>query len=170
MSYEPEEIIVLGAIKRGAKKFEKIQKTTGIEPEQVNEILERLEQQGMIQIQEKKGLLGRKVEIFATERGHGELEQRIGKMQKDWDQMVQVYKSGDKKKLNEQMDGFKGFFPMMMFFGVIDLMMFSTMFGMIGASMTDYVPADQIPADSDAGSDVGDAGADGGGFDFDIGF
>ena len=53
---------------------------------------------------------------------------------------------------------------MMMFFGIMDMMMFSAMFSMIGASAGDYVPADQMP---DAGA--GDSG-DAGDLDFDIGF
>ena len=62
---------------------------------------------------------------------------------------------------------------MMMFFGVMDIMMFSMMFSMLGMSMGDYVPAESMPEDMDTGTDGADAGAgdmDGGGFDFDIGF
>ena len=66
---------------------------------------------------------------------------------------------------------------MMMFFGIMDMMMFSMMFSMMGASMTDYVPAEDMPADMN-GSDYGDSGDSGdsgggmddGGFDVDIDF
>ena len=40
MESEPKNVIVLGAIKHGIKKFEKIQKTTQIEPGELNSILE----------------------------------------------------------------------------------------------------------------------------------
>ena len=40
------------------------------------------------------------------------------------------------------MDDNRSFLPMMMFFGIMDMMMFSAMFSMIGASAGDYVPAD----------------------------
>lgn len=172
MDYEPKDIIVLGAIRSGARKFEKIQKIAKIPPEELNGILEDLEKRGMISVEEKKGWLGKKIEMRTTQKGDKEIEERIHEMQGNWEQMMQVYKSGDKKKMSEQMDGFKGMFPMMMFFGIMDLMMFSMMFNMMGASMTDYVPADQMPADMDGG-DTGadsDAGMGDGGMDFDIGF
>ena len=57
---------------------------------------------------------------------------------------------------------------MMMFFGVMDIMMFSMMFSMMGAAMTDYVPAESIPEGADGAMD--DGGMDDGGFDIDIGF
>ena len=171
MDYEPKDVIVLGAIKSGAKKFDKIQKITRIDPKELNEILEKLEERRMIKVEEKKGWLGKKIEIKTTEKGDGEVEQRIHELQENWQQMVQMYKSGDKEKLKDQMDGFRGFFPMMMFFGIMDIMMFSMMFNMMGASMSDYVPADQMPADMSDGGDMGDGtGMDDGGMDFDIGF
>ena len=43
------------------------------------------------------------------------------------------------------MDENKSLFPMMIFFGIIDVMMFSTIFDMIGMVMSDYVPADSMP-------------------------
>ena len=170
MDYEPKDVMVLGAIKSGAKKFDKIQKITKIDPKELNEILEKLEEKGMIKVEEKKGWLGKKIEINTTEKGDNEVEQRIHELQENWQQMVQLYKSGDKEKLKDQMDGFRGFFPMMMFFGIMDMMMFSMMFSMMGASMTDYVPADQMPADMTDGGDMDGGGMDDGGFDFDIGF
>ena len=69
MESEPKDLIVLGAIKHGAKKFEKIQKMTQIEPEELNSILEQLEKRGFIQTEEKKGLFGMKIEIKPTEKG-----------------------------------------------------------------------------------------------------
>ena len=63
MDSEPKDIIVLGAIKHGIKKFEKIQKITQIEPKELNSILENLEKREMIQIEEKKGWLGKKIEL-----------------------------------------------------------------------------------------------------------
>ena len=40
---EPKDVIVLGAIKKGAKKFEKIQNAAQIDAEELNSILEKLE-------------------------------------------------------------------------------------------------------------------------------
>ena len=153
---EPNEIIVLGAIRRGAKKFGKIRSKTNIDPKEINTILERLEEKGMIIVQEKKGWLGKSVEIHATQKGQDELESRIAQMQDRWGEMIALQKAGDKGKMKGFMDDNRSFLPMMMFFGIMDMMMFSAMFSMIGASAGDYVPADQMP-DAGAG-DSGDAG------------
>jgi hypothetical protein len=65
------------------------------------------------------------------------------------------------------MDENKLSFRDMMFFGVMDMMMFSMMFSLIGMSMTDFVPVADMPSDIDGG-DTG--GMEDGGFDIDIGF
>lgn len=160
---EPKELIVLGAIKNGIKKFDKIQKTTQIDSEELNSILEDLEERGMIQVDEKKGWIGKKIEITATEKGSREVDERVHELQEKWNQMSALYKTGNKQKLQQYMDDNKSFLPMMMFFGVIDMMMFSMMFSMMGMAMSDYVPAESIPEGMEGG-DMGD------GFDIDIGF
>lgn len=167
MDPEPNDVIVLGAIKSGAKKFDKIRKVTKIDPEELNSILEKLEKRGLISVSEKKGLFGKKIEIFTTDKGNNELENRIHELEGKWQQMAVLYKSGDKAKLKQYMDDNKLTFRDMMFFGILDMMMFSMMFSMIGMNMTDYVPAEDMPADMDGGEgeDMGD-----GGFDIDIGF
>lgn len=55
MDSEPKDLIVLGAIKHGIRKFDKIQKTTHIESEELNSILEKLEKRGFIQVEKKRG-------------------------------------------------------------------------------------------------------------------
>ena len=168
---EPHEMMVLGAIRRGAKKFDKIKKETNLDPEEINTILERLEFKGMIQVYEKSGWLGKKVEMFVTDKGSEELDRQIHVMRGRWQQMSQEYESGNKKKLKGLMDDNKSILPMMLFFGVIDILMFSMMFNMMGMAMTDYVPPESMPEGMDNGMDDGggDMG-DGGGFDMDIGF
>jgi len=170
---EPKDVIVLGAIKKGAKKFDKIQKIAQIDPEELNSILEKLEERNLIDVEEKKSWLGKKIEIKITEKGSKEVDERIHELQGKWDQMSILYKSGDKQKLKEYMDDNKSILPMMMFFGIMDMVMFSMMFSMMGMMMTDYVPAESIPSDvgGDTSSEGGfDGGSEGGGFDFDVGF
>lgn len=170
---ESKEVMVLGAISRGSKKFDKIQKEAKVDAEELNSILERLEEKGLISVEEKKGWLGKKIDLNITEKGRKELEERIHELQGKWDQMSMLYKSGDKQKLKQYMDDNKSILPMMMFFGVMDMIMFSMMFSMMGMMMTDYVPAESMPAgmEGDAASDAGSGmGSDGGGFDFDVGF
>ena len=164
MEEEPKEIIVLGAIKHGVKKFDKIQKTTLIDPKELHMILEKLESRGFIKVVEEKGWLGNKIEIRATGKGRKEVDERIHEMQIKWNQMAAVYKTGDKEKLKQCMDDNKSFLPMMMFFGVMDMMMFSMMFSMMGVGMGGYVPTESMPEGADGGMD------DDGGFDLDIGF
>ncbi|MFQ5497384.1 MAG: hypothetical protein ACE5DU_05805 [Nitrosopumilus sp.] len=172
MEPEPKDVIVLGAIKHGIKKFDKIQKTTQIDAEELNSILERLEKRGFIQVEEKKGWFGKKVEIAVTDKGSKEVDERIHELQTKWNQMSAIYKTGDKEKMKQEMEDNKSFLPMMMFFGVMDMMMFSMMFSMMGMVMSDYVPAESMPEGGDGNMDDGgmDSGMDDGGFDFDIGF
>ena len=173
MEAEPKDLIVLGAIKHGIKKFDKIQKRTKIEPEELNLILEQLEKRRLIQAKEKKGLFGMKVEITVTENGSSEVDERIHELQTKWNQMSLLYKTGDKDKLKQEMENNKSFIPSMMFFGIMDMMMFSMMFSMMGMAMTDYVAPENIPDTGDGSMDDGgmdDGGMDDGGFDFDIGF
>ena len=79
--------------------------------------------------------------------------------------MQLIYESGDKQKLQQKMEENKSILPSMMFFGLMDMMMFSMMFSMMGIGMSDYVSQENIPND---GRDEG--GMDEGEFDLDIGF
>ena len=142
MEEEPKDVIVLGAIRSGAKKFDKIVRVTKIKPDELNKILEKLEGRGLIEVKEKKGFFGPKVELNTTEKGSREIDERIHELQEEWSQMVTLYKTGDKKKLKEYMDERRSFFPTMMYFGIIDMMMFSMMFSMMGIGMSDFFAGD----------------------------
>ncbi len=170
MEQEPKDLIVLGAIKNGIKNFDKIKKTTQIDAEELNAILEKLEERGLISVQEKKGWFGPKVELRTTEKGDREVDERVHEMQEKWNQMSLLYKTGDKQKLKQYMDDNKSFLPTMMFFGIMDMMMFSMMFSMMGMMMSDYVPQESIPDGLDGDGMDGGADMSDGGFDFDIGF
>ena len=175
MESEPKDVIVLGSIRRGKKKFSDIQNETKISPEELNSILEDLENKKFIKIEESKGWFGKKIELKVTDEGSNELDKRIIEIQTKWKEMQLLYQKGDKQKLQEKMEENKSFLPSMMFFGVMDMMMFSMMFSMMGIGMSDFV-SQQDMADQgmdDGGMDDGgmdDGGMDDGGFDFDIGF
>ena len=145
MNTEPKEIIVLGAIKAGIKKFEKIQKIRHIDSKEADSILEQLENKGFVKVEEKKGFLGIKIEIGITDKGYKEIEKQVNELQTKWNQMSTLYKTEDKENLKQFMDENKAFYPMMIFFGIMDLMIFSSIFEMIGISMSDYVPAESMP-------------------------
>ena len=172
MEEEVKDLIVLGAINNGARQFNKISKMTKIKPEELNNILEKLENRGFITIQEKKGWLGKKIELNVTEKGNREIEERVHELEGKWTSMRNAYESGDKQKLQQIMKNEKSFLPTMMFFGVIDIMMFSMMFSMMGMAMSNYIPTEDMSQfdDGTTGDGLGDSGMDDGGFDIDIGF
>ena len=176
MEPEPKDVIILSAISKGAKKFDKIEKMTKIFGQELNDMMERLEKNGLITVTEKKGFFGPKKDIVLTEKGHRELEERKFELQKNWNQMVTMWKSGDKQKLQQYMDNNKSFLPTMMFLGIMDIIMFSTMLSFMGMAMSSYIPESQIPVEADTATDTGDTGdsgsdmGGGGGFDIDIGF
>ena len=170
MDEEPKDVIVLGTIKSGVKSFNKICQVAKIEPSKLNSILEKLESRGLIDVKEKSGLFGKKVEIHATEKGGKELESRIHELEGKWNQMAQLYKSGDKQKLQKYMDENKISFKEMAFFGILDMVMFSMMFSMLGMTMASFIAPQDMPQDAASGEGDVDNSNDGGGFDFDIGF
>ena len=165
MDTEPKDVIVLGSIRRGKKKFSNIQNETRISPEELNSILEQLENNGFINVEEKKGWFGKKIELKITDKGSEQLDKKIVEIQDKWKEMQSIYESGDKQKLQQKMEENKSFLPTMMFFGVMDMMMFSMMFSMMGIGMSNFVGSENMPAES-----MDDGGMDDGGFDFDIGF
>ena len=66
---QTDEMVVLGAMHRGAKTFASIQKKTGMDDSSLNKALENLEGRQMIKIVTRKGLMGTKVEIYPTDKG-----------------------------------------------------------------------------------------------------
>ena len=170
MDTEPKDVIVLGSIRRGKKKFSNIQNETRISPEELNSILEQLENNGFINVEEKKGWFGKKIELKITDKGSNELDKKIVEIQNKWKEMQSIYESGDKQKLQQKMEENKSFLPTMMFFGVMDMMMFSMMFSMMGIGMSNFVGSENMPAESMNDGGMDDGGMDDGGFDFDIGF
>ena len=172
MEEKAKDLIILGAINNGAKQFNKISKVTKINPEELNGILEKLEASGFVTVQEKKGWLGKKIELNVTEKGNRAVEERVHELQGKWDNMKNAYESGDKQKLQQIMKDEKSFLPTMMFFGIIDIMMFSMMFSMMGMTMLSYIPSEDMSQFNDGatGDDLGGSSMNDGGFDIDIGF
>lgn len=64
-----KDMLVLGEINNGAKTFESIQKRTQIENKELDSILEELENNGLMRVVQKQGLLGAKIEILPTDKG-----------------------------------------------------------------------------------------------------
>ncbi len=152
MEQEPNDVIVLSAINQGARKFDKILKKTKLDGQELNTLLERLEEKGFITVVEKKGFFGPKKEIILTEKGGKELEERRFELQKNWDQMVTMWKSGDKQKLQQYMEDNRSILPSMMFLGIMDMMMFTTMMSFMGLAMASFMPDYYTDNSHDMGS------------------
>ena len=71
---ESKDMMVLGQINRGYKTFGEIKKHTGLNSEELNSILEDLEKRELMRVQQKKGILGIKIEILPTEKGYREYD------------------------------------------------------------------------------------------------
>jgi len=63
------DMLVLGELNRGIKNFNTIQKNLGIDSKKLEEALQSLENQGLMKIQQKQGLLGPKIELTPTDKG-----------------------------------------------------------------------------------------------------
>lgn len=66
---QTKDMLVLGELYRGVRTFENIKKNTGFSSDELNSILEDLEKQDMMRVERKNGILGPKVELYATEKG-----------------------------------------------------------------------------------------------------
>lgn len=64
--------LVLGALNRGSKSFESIQKNTGLDSQDLDAILEDLEKNGLLKVVQKQGMLGPKTELYPTDKGFKE--------------------------------------------------------------------------------------------------
>jgi len=80
---EIKHLLVLEIMNRGAKKFENIQKITGFERDELVSILDDLEKGGLMIVEQKSGLFGPKVELYATDKGSAKIHSKRSKG-KDW--------------------------------------------------------------------------------------
>jgi len=71
---ETKHLLVLERMNRGAKNFEKIQKITGLERDELTSILEDLEKRGLMKVEEKSGLFGPKIELYLTDKGSASIK------------------------------------------------------------------------------------------------
>ena len=80
---ETKHLLVLEIMNRGAKKFENIQKITGLERDELVSILDDLEKRGLMIVKQKSGLFGPKVELYATDKGSAKIHSKRSRG-KDW--------------------------------------------------------------------------------------
>jgi len=66
---ETKDMLVLGELNRGAKNFERMQKITGLERDELIPILDDLEKRGLMRVEKKSGFFGTKIELYVTDKG-----------------------------------------------------------------------------------------------------
>ena len=67
--HKTKDMQVFDVLNYGAKNFEKIQKITGLERDELVSILDDLEKRGLMKVEEKSGLFGSKIELYPTNKG-----------------------------------------------------------------------------------------------------
>ena len=66
---QSKEVQVLGELNKGVKDFNKIQKNLNIHNQELEDILNGLENKGLMKVIKKKGIAGIKVELHPTDKG-----------------------------------------------------------------------------------------------------
>ncbi|HJU35707.1 MAG TPA: MarR family transcriptional regulator [Nitrososphaera sp.] len=172
----PNHFIVLDAIGRGVKSFDKIAKVTRLDKAEVELIINDLIEQRLVIRSEKKGFFRTKVELTISHTGLQLLNTKKQELEKQWQQIQQWQNNGQTQQLQGYMDNNRMWIPMMLFSGIMNAMFFMSMMSMLGMAMT---PAESGLAggegsgaaadsgESAAGAEDGGAAADsGGGGDF----
>jgi len=67
--HKTKDMQVFDVLNYGAENFEKIQKITGLEHDELVSILDDLEKRGLMKVEEKSGLFGSKIELYPTNKG-----------------------------------------------------------------------------------------------------
>jgi hypothetical protein len=172
----PNHFMVLDAIGRGVKSFDKIAKVTRLDKAEVELIINDLIGQRLVIRTEKKGFLKTKVELTLSHTGLQMLNSKKQELEKQMQQIQQWQSNGQTQQLQSYMDNNRMWMPMMLFSGIMNAVFFMSMISMLGMAMT---PAESGLAggegsgtaaesgESAAGAEDSGAAADsGGGADF----
>jgi hypothetical protein len=136
----PNYFMVLDAISRDINSEEKIAKSTKLNKEEVQLILDDLLNQRLIVKVEKKKKSGfifakKKIEMAITDIGMKLLNAKKQELEQQKQQMQQYYESGDNNQLQSYMDANRVWMPMMLFSGIMDMMFFNSMMSFMGMGM-----------------------------------
>ena len=132
----PNHFIVLDAIGRGLKTIDKIAKVTRLDKAQIELIVNDLIGQRLVLRTEKKGLLGRKIELTISHTGLQLLNTKKQELEKQWEQIQQWQNNGQTQQLQGYMDNNRMWIPMMLFSGIMNAMFFMSMMSMLGMAMS----------------------------------
>ena len=156
----PNHFMVLDAISRGIKKISDVSRITRLSKDEVELIVNDLKAQKLIFLNEKKGFFGnKKIEVYLTDTGFKVLESKKQELSNKSKYLQQLYETGNKRQLQTYMDDNRSWMPMMLFSGLINMVMFSSMMSFMGMSMT---PAESTQADAQASESGSSASEDSG--------
>jgi len=153
----PNHFMVLDAISRGMKKIEDIAKVTKLSKDEVELIINDLQTQKLIIKQTKKGFFGnKKIEVYATDTGFKILESKKQELVNKSKYLQQLYETGNRGQMQSYMNDNRMWMPMMLFSGLINAVMFTSMMSFMGMSMN---PAENVQSEAQA-SESGGSGAE----------
>ncbi len=156
-SQSPNHFMVLDAISRGMKKIDDIAKLTKLSKDEVELIVNDLQTQKLIIKQTKKGFFGnKKIEVYVTETGFKILESKKQELVNKSKYLQQLYETGNKGQMQSYMNDNRMWMPMMLFSGLLNAVMFTSMMSFMGMSMN---PSESTQSDAQA-AESGGSGAD----------
>ncbi len=156
-SQSPNHFIVLDAISRGIKKIDDIAKVTKLSKDEIELIVNDLQTQKVITKQTKKGFFGnKKIEVYATDTGFKILESKKQELVNKSKYLQQLYETGNKDQMQSYMNDNRSWMPMMLFSGLINAVMFTSMMSFMGMSMN---PSESTQSEAQA-AESGGSGAD----------
>ena len=153
----PNHFMVLDAISRGMKKVDSIAKVTKLSKDEVELIINDLRNQKLINAVVKKGFFGnKKTEFHISETGLKLLDSKKQELSHKSQRLQQLYETGNRGQMQSYMDDNRMWMPMMLFSGLINAVMFTSMMSFMGMSMN---PAENVQSEAQA-SESGGSGAE----------
>lgn len=145
--------MVLDAISRGVGDNGKIARVTKLSKEEVEMILNDLAVQKLIVVEQKRGLLGKKLQASITDIGSRLLSFKKQELEEKSRRLESMYMNRDKRGMESFMDDNRGWIPMMIFSGIMSAMVFASMMAFMGMAM---IPAEAATAGETANADAQD--------------
>ncbi|WP_457550365.1 MarR family transcriptional regulator [Archaeoglobus sp.] len=141
------EDAVLLAIAKGLNDLKRIAKKLNVRMEDVKYAIDGLEAKGLI-ARKTKGLIFKKEVYELTKEGFERVERIKEELEKVADEFKTAYESGDRERLKMLYQDYYYFIPLMVTFGLLDLIWLSTllsdfdMFGDLGDTELEDIDAD----------------------------
>ncbi|MDN5846339.1 MAG: MarR family transcriptional regulator [Candidatus Nitrosocosmicus sp.] len=160
-SQSPNHFMVLDAISMGVNKLDSITKRTNLSKDEVELIVNDLQTQKLITKQTKKGFFGnKKIEVYVTETGFKILESKKQELVNKSKYLQQLYETGNRGQMQSYMNKNRSWMPMMLFSGLINMVMFTSMMSFMGMPMNPSENAQgEAQAAESGGSGAEDSGA-----------